>query len=86
MRPAFVYKFKEEKNMKEKIKRFLKNNKGASEVTQSFLLIGVAIALVLTVFFPAVSKAFKNTSNSLESWMTDAAESIFSIKAEPNAE
>lgn len=65
--------------MKNKIKKFLKGNKGASEVTQSFLLIGVAIALVLTVFFPTVSKAFKNTSNKLETWMSSAAESIFEI-------
>ena len=68
--------------MKNKIKKFLISNKGASEVTQSFLLIGVAIALVLTVFFPTVSKAFKNTSNSLESWLQNAAESIFSIETE----
>lgn len=65
--------------MKNKIKTFLKGNKGASEVTQSFLLIGVAIALVLTVFFPTVSKAFKNTSNNLETWMSNAATSIFDI-------
>ncbi len=65
--------------MKNRIKKFLKENKGASEITQSFLLIGVAIALVLTVFFPSVSKAFKATSNNLESWMTSAASSIFTI-------
>lgn len=65
--------------MKNKLKRFIKENKGASEVTQSFLLIGVAIALVLTVFFPAVSKAFKTTSDNLETWMTNAASSIFSV-------
>lgn len=65
--------------MKNRIKKFLKNNKGASEITQSFLLIGVAIALVLTVFFPAVSKAFKSTSDNLESWMTNAATDIFDI-------
>lgn len=65
--------------MKNKIKKFLKENKGASEVTQSFLLIGVAIALVLTVFFPAVSKGFKAASDNLETWMTDAASEIFSV-------
>lgn len=65
--------------MKNKIKKFLKGNKGASEVTQSFLLIGVAIALVLTVFFPTVSKAFKSTTNNLETWMSNAASSIFDI-------
>lgn len=63
--------------MKNKIKKFFKENKGASEVTQSFLLIGVAIALVLTVFFPTVSKAFKNTSSKLETWMSNAATNIF---------
>ena len=65
--------------MENKVKKFLKENKGASEVTQSFLLIGVAIALVLTVFFPAVSKAFKSTTNSLETWMSTAASNIFSV-------
>lgn len=65
--------------MREKVKKFLKGNKGASEITQSFLLIGVAIALVLTVFFPTVSKAFKGASSNLETWMTSAAESIFSL-------
>ncbi len=68
--------------MKNKVKKFLRSNKGASEVTQSFLLIGVAISLVLTVFFPTVSKAFKSTSSSLETWMKDAAESIFTIEAD----
>jgi len=65
--------------MKNKIIKFFKENKGASEVTQSFLLIGVAIALVLTVFFPAVSKAFKSTSSNLENWMSSAASNIFSV-------
>ena len=65
--------------MKNRIKKFLNENKGASEVTQSFLLIGVAIALVLTIFFPAVSKAFKSTSANLETWMSSAASNIFSI-------
>ena len=66
--------------MKNKIRKFLKENKGASEVTQSFLLIGVAIALVLTVFFPAVSGALESTSASLESWMSSAASKIFTIR------
>ena len=65
--------------MKNIIKKFFKENKGASEVTQSFLLIGVAIALVLTVFFPAVSKAFKSTSSNLDTWMSNAASNIFSV-------
>ena len=72
--------------MKNIIKKFIKNNKGASEITQSFLLIGVAIALVLTVFFPSVRDAFENTSVSLESWMTDAAEDIFTLKDIPDGE
>ena len=66
--------------MRERIKKFLKNNKGASEITQSFLLIGVAIALVLTVFFLTVSKAFKDSSNKLGTWMTSAAEDIFTLR------
>ena len=65
--------------MKNKIKKFLKENKGASEVTQSFLLIGVAIALVLTVFFPAVSGALEKTTDNLETWMSSAASNIFNV-------
>lgn len=65
--------------MKKQIKKFLKSNIGASEVTQSFLLIGVAIALVLTIFFPAVSKAFKATSDNLSTWMENAASNIFTV-------
>lgn len=66
--------------MKDKIKKIIKSNKGASEITQSFLLIGVAIALVLTVFFPSVRDAFEKTSTSLETWLTDAASEIFTLR------
>jgi len=37
------------------IKKFLKGNKGASEVTQSFLLIGVALAYHKVVKYIIVS-------------------------------
>lgn len=61
------------------IKKFLKENKGASEVTQSFLLIGVAIALVLTIFFPKVKTSFEGMSSNLDTWMTTTASTIFNI-------
>lgn len=63
-----------------KIKSFLKENKGASEVTQSFLLIGVAIALVLTIFFPKVKASFETVAGNLDKWMTTSASTIFDIK------
>jgi len=62
------------------IKKFLKENKGASEVTQSFLLIGVAIALVLTIFFPKVKTSFEGMASNLDTWMTTTASTIFDIK------
>ena len=63
-----------------KIRKFLKENKGASEVTQSFLLIGVALALVLTVFFPKVKISFESMAVNLDTWMTSTASTIFGIK------
>lgn len=63
-----------------RIKEFLKENKGASEVTQSFLLIGVALALVLTVFFPKVKTSFESMAINLDTWMTTTASTIFSIQ------
>lgn len=64
------------------MKKWLKNQKGGAEVTQSFLLIGVAIALVLTIFFPNVKNALDVSSEKLSDWMMDSASSVFGVKAE----
>jgi len=64
------------------MKKWLKNQKGGAEVTQSFLLIGVAIALVLTIFFPNVKNALDTSSEKLSDWMMESASSVFGVKAQ----
>ena len=64
------------------MKKWLKNQKGGAEVTQSFLLIGVAIALVLTIFFPNVKGALDMSSEKLSDWMMESASSVFGVKAQ----
>lgn len=65
--------------MKKVINKFLKNNKGGSEITQSLLLIGVAISLVLTIFFPGLRTVFKNVAGSMDTWLLDSAKQIFDV-------
>lgn len=64
------------------MKKCFFNEKGGAEITQSFLLIGVAIALVLSVFFPNVKKALDVSSEKLSDWMLESASSVFGVKAE----
>jgi len=64
------------------MKKWFKSQKGGAEVTQSFLLIGVAIALVLSIFFPNVKKALDASSEKLSDWMMQSASSIFGVEAE----
>lgn len=66
--------------MKKFIKRMLKGNKGGSEITQSLLLIGVALSLVLTVFFPGIKGVFTNVSTEMNSWLKNSAKLIFEIE------
>lgn len=65
--------------MKKRIRKFFKENRGASEITQSFLLIGVAISLVLTIFFPSVKKALGSATEGLEGWLTETTSEVFDI-------
>lgn len=64
------------------MKKGIWSEKGGAEVTQSFLLIGVAIALVLSIFFPNVKKALDVSSEKLSDWMMESASSVFGVKAE----
>lgn len=65
--------------MKNNIKKLVKENKGGSEITQSLLLIGVAISLVLTVFFPGLRKVFNGVTDSMNGWLKSSAQQIFDV-------
>lgn len=66
--------------MKKVLKRFVKNERGASEVTQSLLLSGVAIVLVLVLFFPTIRDFVGTVSVDLESWYMEKSAEMFEIK------
>lgn len=61
-------------------KNIIKENKGGSEITQSLLLIGVAISLVLTVFFPGLRTVFGGVTDNMNTWLTSSAKQIFEAK------
>lgn len=84
MGPAFVNKFLEETEMRKYIKRFFKENKGGSEITQSLLLIGVAISLVLTIFFPGLKKVFGGVSDDMNTWLKNSAKQVFEVDIPEN--
>lgn len=65
--------------MKSLIRRFFKENKGGSEITQSLLLIGVAISLVLTIFFPGLKKVFGGVSDEMNTWLKNSAKQVFEV-------
>lgn len=79
MGPAFVNKFLEEKRMRKFINKFFRENKGGSEITQSLLLIGVAISLVLTIFFPGLKKVFGGVSDDMNTWLKNSAKQVFEV-------
>lgn len=79
MGPAFVNKFLEEMNMRKFINKVIKENRGGSEITQSLLLIGVAISLVLTIFFPGLKGIFGNVSDDMNTWLKNSAKQIFEV-------
>ncbi len=72
--------------MKKNIKKLLKENKGGSEITQSLLLIGVAISLVLTVFFPGLRKVFNGVTDSMNGWLKSSAQQIFDVSVPAGTE
>lgn len=72
--------------MKKSIRKMIKENKGGSEITQSLLLIGVAISLVLTVFFPGIRKVFNGVTDSMNDWLKNSAQQIFEVTVPANSE
>lgn len=72
--------------MKKDIKKLVKENKGGSEITQSLLLIGVAISLVLTVFFPGLRKVFNGVTDSMNGWLKSSAQQIFDVSVPSGTE
>lgn len=72
--------------MKNNIKKLIKENRGGSEITQSLLLIGVAISLVLTVFFPGLRKVFNGVTDSMNSWLKSSAQQIFDVSVPASTE
>lgn len=72
--------------MKKNIKKLPKENKGGSEITQSLLLIGVAISLVLTVFFPGLRKVFNGVTDSMNGWLKSSAQQIFDVSVPAGTE
>ena len=65
--------------MKKFIKKIIRENKGGSEITQSLLLIGVAISLVLTIFFPGLKGIFGDVSTTMNNWLIKSAEQVFLV-------
>jgi len=66
--------------MKKFIKRFVKKNKGASEITQSIMLAGASIALVILSLFPGLKTFTTKATDSLTGWFTEKAISMFMEK------
>ena len=63
--------------MKKRVLKFIKGNRGASEITQSILLAGASIALVILSLFPNL-KTFTNTATGLlTGWFEQQASSMF---------
>lgn len=63
--------------MKKEIIRFFKKEKGASEITQSILLAGASIALVILSLFPGLKGFTKTATGLLTDWFEQQAISMF---------
>lgn len=63
--------------MKKKFIRFFKKEKGASEITQSILLAGASIALVILSLFPGLKTFTKTATDLLTDWFEQQAVSMF---------
>lgn len=70
--------------MRKFIKKMFKENKGGSEITQSLLLIGVAISLVLTIFFPGLKGIFGGVTEDMNTWLKSSAQQIFEVDISDN--
>lgn len=53
----------------------LKNKKGA-ELVESILMVGVAIALIVVVFYPQIMNLMNVGFSNMESWFVDALTEI----------
>jgi hypothetical protein len=66
--------------MKKMFKKLFKGEKGASEITQSIMLAGASIALVILSLFPNL-KIFTGTATDLlTDWFEEQASSMFGGK------
>lgn len=63
--------------MKKFIKRFIKKNRGASEITQSIMLAAASIALVILSLFPSLKTFTTSATSTLTEWFTEKAVSMF---------
>ena len=63
--------------MKKKFFGFFKKEKGASEVTQSIMLAGASIALVILSLFPGLKTFTKTATGLLTDWFETQAISMF---------
>ena len=63
--------------MRKIIKRFVKKNRGASEITQSLMLAGASIALVILSLFPNLKTFTSTATNMLSTWFTEKAITMF---------
>jgi len=63
--------------MKKFFKRFVKKEKGASEITQSIMLAGASIALVILSLFPNLKVFTRTATNLLTDWFETQATSMF---------
>lgn len=63
--------------MKKFFKKMFKSEKGASEITQSILLAGASIALVILSLFPNLKVFTKTATGLLTDWFETQASSMF---------
>lgn len=63
--------------MRKIIKKFIKGNKGASEITQSVMLAGASIALVILSLFPNLKTFTSSATSLLTNWFTEKAITMF---------
>jgi hypothetical protein len=52
------------------------NNKRGAELVESILMVGVAISLIVIVFYPQITSLMSTGFQSLEVWFKDALSSI----------
>lgn len=53
----------------------LKNKRGA-EVVESILMVGVAISLIVVIFYPQISILMDSSMEAISQWFTQSVSSI----------